>query len=627
VAGGGDGLALLRDRVARIPSALLEFAAALPALERVVGSSAPRRVLATGLGSSAAHARFLAHALSQEAGLPARYVSTGALAAGPLPGGELDALVVFSQGLSPNARFALTGIQGWGHVVLVTAEPAQGEGDRAEWRRALEIAGVAILELPAAEEYGTLVRVVGPMLGLAAAALLARAFAEGAGVHVPALELDFGRLSESVEQAPRTLDSAFDGNSEALGLLGGEVALVAAQGYGELLQNLRTKLLEGTLGALPPLWDGLELAHGGHQRLWASERALILHLSRSGVAADDELAAALTASFDSTRHCVLRLETSLPGVGAALEHEAIGNALLLRWMEQVGADPADWPGRGRDAPLYDRTPSLDAIASEAVAARSTPSLPSTRLEELTSPEFERARAAGLTSGVIALASIEQHGPHLPLATDAWIAGWLADRVCARLPAAVSLPVLPFGCASEHMDFPGTLSLEPETWTAVLADLLRSLAAHGFEDVLLFSAHGGNVDALRASSAELREAAAPLRLAIFSDHDRLWERHAKLSLELGSSPAAAGHHAGELESSIVAALRPTALRRDRLEAGVVAGPDGGQSLFYPSLRANAPSGVVGDPRGWSAARAEPYLAAWVDELVACWELEAARDDEK
>jgi creatinine amidohydrolase len=65
------------------------------------------------------------------------------------------------------------------------------------------------------------------------------------------------------------------------------------------------------------------------------------------------------------------------------------------------------------------------------------------------------------------------------------------------------------------------------------------------------------------------------------------------------------------------LRPAAVRREALAPGTrVDGPDA-QTLFYPSLRPNAPSGTVGDPRGADARRGARYLEAWAQALVACF----------
>jgi creatinine amidohydrolase len=229
--------------------------------------------------------------------------------------------------------------------------------------------------------------------------------------------------------------------------------------------------------------------------------------------------------------------------------------------------------------------------------------------------------------VLPLGATEQHGPHLPFATDHWIADALAERFCARVPEALRLPALALGASSEHLSFPGTLSLAEDTLFGVLADLARSLARHGFEAVFCFSAHGGNLRVLRERRAALEAAAAPCRWIAFTDHAALGARLAALAEAAGVPAAAAGLHAGELEASLVAALRPNALRREALAAGLLATPPDPDALFYPDLRAHAPSGTVGDPRLADPERAARYLDAWVESLLEAYEGEKKRHQTK
>ena len=217
-----------------------------------------------------------------------------------------------------------------------------------------------------------------------------------------------------------------------------------------------------------------------------------------------------------------------------------------------------------------------------------------------------------------LGSTEQHGPHLPFATDTWLADALAEAFCARVPEAVRLPALPFGCASEHLSFPGTLHLRAETLAALLEDLVASLARHGFRHVLVFSAHGGNGELLRAAAPRLARAAPAARVTVCADPGRAAAALLARAAELGIAPSAAGHHAGEIETSLLLALAPGEVRRSRLECGLLAGAGDAQALFYPDLRTNAPNGVVGDPRGAQASRAAGYLEAWLDVLLREYE---------
>ena len=164
--GVGAGLALLRGRAAGLPSAVAEaFAGPEPAPG--LGADGVGAVVATGIGSSAAHARFLVHLLAAELGIPARFAPAGSFVAPPAPRARDEILVVFSQGLSPNARFALAHPEAWRRVVLVTATPRDGGArpDAAEKRallERLESAGACLVPMPGADEYGTLLRLTGP---------------------------------------------------------------------------------------------------------------------------------------------------------------------------------------------------------------------------------------------------------------------------------------------------------------------------------------------------------------------------------------------------------------------------------------------------------------------------------
>ncbi|MFY0577097.1 creatininase family protein [Cystobacter fuscus] len=223
-----------------------------------------------------------------------------------------------------------------------------------------------------------------------------------------------------------------------------------------------------------------------------------------------------------------------------------------------------------------------------------------------------------------MGAMEQHGCHLPFATDTWIADALAERFCARVEEAIACPAVPFGCSTEHMAFPGTLSLSTATLSAVLTDLLVSCRRHGFERVFLFSGHGGNYGPLAECIDALRAASAPMELIVFMEGKRLTRVLQDVSKAHGISPECSGHHAGEFETSIVRGLRPDAVRLDRLEPGYMepTRPPGG--LFYPSLRDNSANGTVGDPRPSDPARAAHYLDAWVDVLIEAYRAATRRE---
>lgn len=210
-------------------------------------------------------------------------------------------------------------------------------------------------------------------------------------------------------------------------------------------------------------------------------------------------------------------------------------------------------------------------------------------------------AAGITSAEIAgreeppvlvvpLGSYEQHGPHLPLDADARIAAAVADGV-ADLPGVVVGPVLAYGASGEHAGFAGTLSLGTKVLRDALIELVRS-SRPAFAGVVFASAHGGNSAALAEAT---RQCAA--------------EGHRVLAW----TPSVPGGdaHAGRTETSLLLAVAPDTVRTASLEPGRTEP----LSQLWPALRrvgvrGVSRNGVLGDPRGASAAEGKRLL----DELV-------------
>lgn len=610
---GDAGLALLRERRAALP-ALIRGAAGCEDPELGVAAARVRRFLVTGIGSSAGHARFLASVLAEELQLPARFVPTSAVARDP--GGDDAVLLVFSQGLSPNACTALARAGRWARAVLVSGVQP-GDGERGERLARVCAAGVRLVSLPEAlaAESGTLLRVAGPLVGYVVALAVARSLARELGQMPEALVFPVDRVCEALAAAPDRAARAFP-ESPLPFAPGVRLGLLASGGYAERATNLGTKIQEGLLLPAPPCWDLLEFAHGPFQELYDGE-AWWVALARSDAAHEPELLARLRAMLPA-RHRLRELRAELPGPLAIFEHEAQWNELVLRGIEERGIAAAEWPGRGRDAPLYDVGSELAAAGPQAAEGRAQRGAAerssASSLEASTSPEVAAALAAGRTTAVLALGSTEQHGSHLPLATDTWVAEALAARFCQQVPEAQRCPALPLGIAPEHLAFAGTLSLAAATLEAILGDLLNSLARHGFHHAFVFSAHGGNAAALREMLPRLDAREPSLQVLGFTDHAAVTAACHAAAARFGVAPEAAGHHAGEFETSIVAGLRGGALRAP-LEPGhcdPVADP---QQLFTPDLSSHAPSGVVGDPRGADPARAQVYLDAWAGLLVS------------
>lgn len=216
--------------------------------------------------------------------------------------------------------------------------------------------------------------------------------------------------------------------------------------------------------------------------------------------------------------------------------------------------------------------------------------------------------------VLPVGATEQHGRHLATGTDALLAATAAERA-AELAAEraarpiVLAPALSFGASDHHLPFGGTLSLTPETLLAVLLDLLRSVAASGGARAVLVNGHGGNVGVCHAAAAA---ASSRHRLAVA--HVDYWRFATDGD---GAAAANVPGHAGEFETSLVAAVRPHAVGPVPPRAKPLPETDGA-----PAPRPKAVT--VHDAALWTAidgytdhperATAE-HGAAWLDTVVA------------
>jgi creatinine amidohydrolase len=217
--------------------------------------------------------------------------------------------------------------------------------------------------------------------------------------------------------------------------------------------------------------------------------------------------------------------------------------------------------------------------------------------------------------VLPTAAIEQHGHHLPLATDTLINNLLLGKALERVPADLSIYALPpvcYGKSNEHLGYPGTLSVSAQTFLAVVRDLGASIAAGGFKKVVLYNTHGGNASLVDVLARDLRAEFGLRTFSLFGSPGATFE---------GVSPQERtyGFHAGEIETAYLLHATPELVRCDAYTTNYIARvdqpellrPEGSSANFAWLTRDIAPSGVLGDP---SAATAENG-ARWVDEAAA------------
>jgi creatinine amidohydrolase len=220
------------------------------------------------------------------------------------------------------------------------------------------------------------------------------------------------------------------------------------------------------------------------------------------------------------------------------------------------------------------------------------------------PEVKAELEAGRDTVVIAFGATEQHGPHLPLATDALLGDHLARVVAERLDAFVA-PTVRVGCSEHHLAFPGTLSVSEDTFHQLVGDLVRSLARGGFRRVVLLPTHGGNFRPLAAALEKLGPVEGTEVRAV-TDLGALFAVAQTGQEEYGVPVGEGGLHAGEWETSMLMVIHPDLVHPDRGEPGYTGDMEQAVgAIFGEGVHSVAPNGVIGDPTQASAEHGDRY----------------------
>lgn len=231
------------------------------------------------------------------------------------------------------------------------------------------------------------------------------------------------------------------------------------------------------------------------------------------------------------------------------------------------------------------------------------------LEEMTSPELQRAIDQGVTTVIIPVGGTEQNGPHMVLGKHNVRARLLAGRIAAELGNAVVAPVLAYvpeggiDPPTAHMRWTGTISIGNDAFGGVLDGAARSLARHGFTDVVLVGDHGGYQSQLAAVAARLNRgwAGSKQRAHFIAAYYLATQAGFSQSLRAaGLSQAQIGTHAGSADTSLMLATDASRVRSDELGAAALGAPS---------------NGVAGDPRAATATLGRLGTDATVSASVA------------
>jgi creatinine amidohydrolase len=242
----------------------------------------------------------------------------------------------------------------------------------------------------------------------------------------------------------------------------------------------------------------------------------------------------------------------------------------------------------------------------------------------TASEIEAIGDADESVAVVPVGSVEQHGPHLPVATDTILATAVTalgvERV-SDLPVVVTPPVWT-GNSPHHMSFGGTISIGVRGLLDVLERVAESVFANGFDALLFVNGHGGNTDVLGSAVQEIAEVqdAEVLGLTYFQLAPEVVE-------SVRESDVGGIAHAGELETSMMLHLRPDLVREDAIEATPYEKPYEGESEDLTEsgyLASGRPfssyteSGAVGRPELATAEKGEAFFEGFRDAFAGLLE---------
>jgi len=240
------------------------------------------------------------------------------------------------------------------------------------------------------------------------------------------------------------------------------------------------------------------------------------------------------------------------------------------------------------------------LTAPGIAVAGPPPTATVSLEQLTWTEVRDAVRAGKTSIIIPVGGTEQSGPYIALGKHNRRVEILSERIARALGDALVAPVIAYvpegsiAPPSEHMRFPGTISVPPDVFERTIDAAAESFRAHGFRDVVLLGDHGGYQSNLSAVAGRLnrRWASTPARAHYIAEYYR-----------------AGGGHADLADTSLTLAIDPSMVRLDRLRS---------------APRPDPSDGVYGDdPRSATAERGRAAADAQVAAAVRAIRLATTR----
>lgn len=308
--------------------------------------------------------------------------------------------------------------------------------------------------------------------------------------------------------------------------------------------------------------------------------------------------------FDRERSPLNGIPTDLRGPLYRILLEVADGAVRRQGRVWVEVDPLTDPEAL--TPYKFETPR-DSRAATGLSSRYL-------LGELTWPEAQE-RFQQTDIALLPVGSLEQHGPHLPLDTDAWDADYLSQAVASACsdPRPLVLPPIPYGVSYAHDDFSGTISVGPDTLSRMVYEIGMGLARQGITKLIVINGHGGNGPALHFAAQLINRDGH-----IFTCVDTGETSDTDIEKMSGVHNDV---HAGDIETSTTLAVRPHLVKMDQAKKFI---PDFSSSFlnfsqsrsvgWYARTAKITPTGVFGDPTVASREKGEKMWEIMIQRLV-------------
>jgi creatinine amidohydrolase len=228
-------------------------------------------------------------------------------------------------------------------------------------------------------------------------------------------------------------------------------------------------------------------------------------------------------------------------------------------------------------------------------------------DQLTSTEIDALNRS--IPVILPIAATEQHGAHLPVATDRMIGEYFCHQLHHEIPDQVLiLPAVSVGCSAHHMEFCGSLTVQHVTFLHQVEEILASVAFHGFKNLIVFNSHGGNSGIGQVIVEQFGKSHPACRIILAT----WWKITGESLFKLNETGAGGVGHAGEFETSLMMKIAPQLVRYDKFEkkqntdnfewasGDLLRGP---RASLFQNMKDMTPNGVFGDVREVSAEKGQ------------------------